>query len=186
VGGAVYMNAGCYGTEIKDVLVRATVVGRDGQLRKLSVADLGAGYRSTVLQGSGQIVTRATFELTPGDGVAALERIHQLNRRRWQSLPSGVPHAGSIFKNPEGDYAGRLIEQVGLKGQRCGGAQISDKHANVIVNRGGAAADEVLSLMSKARHAVENRLGVALEPEIVLTGSLGARWAQITESAGVM
>lgn len=186
VGGAVFMNAGCYGTEIKDVLVRTTVVDRDGRLHKLSVGDLGAGYRRTRLQGSGKIVTSAMFELTPGDGAAALARMHELNQRRWRSLPSGVPNAGSIFRNPQGDFAGRLIEQVGLKGERRGGAQISDKHANVIVNQGGAAADEVLSLMSMARHAVASRFGVALEPEIVLTGSLGARWAQITESAEVM
>lgn len=186
VGGAVYMNAGCYGTEIKDVLVRATVVDAAGVLRKLTVDDLGAGYRSTALQGSGDIVTRATFELVPGDGVQAMERVRELNEKRWRSLPSGVPHAGSIFKNPVGDYAGRLIEAVGLKGLRRGGAEISEKHANVIVNRGEARADEVLALMSEARRAVEARFDVALEPELVLAGSLRARWAQITDSVEVV
>ena len=83
------------------------------------------------------IVTSATFELTPGDSAAALARMHELNQRRWRSLPSGVPNAGSIFRNPEGDFAGRLIEQAGLKGESRGGAQISDKHANVIGNLGG-------------------------------------------------
>jgi len=186
VGGAVYMNAGCYGTEIKDILVRASVVDAKGRLRKLLVEDLAAGYRSTALQGTGDIVTRATFELVAGDGDRAMERIHELNRKRWQSLPSGLPNAGSVFRNPAGDYAGRLIEAVGLKGLRRGGAQISDKHANVIVNRGEARADEVLSLMSAARRAVEDRFGVALEPEIVLAGSLRAQWAQITDSVEVM
>lgn len=186
VGGAVYMNAGCYGTEIKDVLVRATVVDRRGRLRKLAVDDLGAGYRSTALQGTGDIVTRATFELQPGDGDRAMARIQELNKRRWKSLPSGVPNAGSIFRNPAGDYAGRLIEEAGLKGRRAGGAEISEKHANVIVNRGDATAEEVLSLMSEARQAVEERFDVALEPEIVLAGSLGDRWAQITDSVEVV
>jgi UDP-N-acetylmuramate dehydrogenase len=186
VGGAVYMNAGSYGTEIKDVLVRATVVDRGGRLRKMTVDDLAAGYRTTALQGSGQIVTQATFALTPGDGEAALERVRELNRRRWASLPSGVPHAGSIFKNPQGDYAGRLIEAVGLKGERHGAAQISEKHANVIVNLGDARASEVMHLMSIAWRRVREQFGVELEPEIVLTGNLSARWAQITDSAEVM
>ena len=176
VGGAVWMNAGCYGVEIKDVLIGAAVVERSGEQRTITVADLGAGYRSTALQRTGTIVTRATFQLHPGDAGAALARIDELNRKRWRSLPSGRPHAGSIFKNPDGDFAGRLIEACGLKGAREGGAEISERHANVIVNRESATAADVLALMRRARRAVSDRFGVELEPEIILLGSLARRW----------
>jgi UDP-N-acetylmuramate dehydrogenase len=185
VGGAVFMNAGCYGTEIKDLLVRATVVDHSGNLRKLGAQDLDAGYRSTALQSTGEIVTRATLQLVTGDAERSLERIQELNSKRWASLPSGRPNAGSIFRNPPDDFAGRMIEAVGLKGAQQGGAQISDKHANVIVNLGDATADDVLGLMLKARSKVEREFGLHLEPEIVLAGGLKKRWTQITESAGV-
>jgi UDP-N-acetylmuramate dehydrogenase len=179
VGGAVFMNAGCYGTEIKDVLVAATVLDADGRRRRMSVVELEPGYRSTILQRTGGFIASALFRLRPGDGVAALARIDELNAKRWASLPSGVPNAGSIFKNPPGDFAGRLIEACGLKGRRIGGAEISEKHANVIVNRGGASANDVLDLMIEAYRAVRAQYGVALAPEIVLTGSLRRRWNEV-------
>lgn len=178
VGGGVCMNAGCYGTEIKDVLVSASLVERDGSARRVLVADLGASYRSTILQQSGAVVARAVFRLRQGDGVVALARIDELNKKRWAALPSGQPNAGSIFKNPEGDFAGRLIEACGLKGAVSGGAQISPKHANVIVNTGGAKATDVLDLMLRARRAVAARFGIELRPEIVLAGELGEEWRQ--------
>ncbi len=181
VGGAVYMNAGCYGTEIKDLLVRATVVDREGRVRRIGVRELDASYRRTRLQGSGDIVTRASLQLARGDADMALERITELNRRRWSSLPSGLPNAGSVFRNPEGDYAGRLIEAVGLKGLRHGNAGISERHANVIVNHGGATAADVLALMAESYGSVQESFGVALEPEVELVGSLGRRWRDITE-----
>jgi UDP-N-acetylmuramate dehydrogenase len=180
VGGAVYMNAGCYGTEIKDLLIRATLVDRQGRLHRIGVEDLGASYRRTRLQGRGDIVTRASFQLDPGPADEALARIQELNRRRWSSLPSGAPNAGSIFRNPPADHAGRLIESVGLKGRRRGGAEISPRHANVIVNIGNASADDVLGLMAEAREAVSAATGVVLEPEIELAGELSRRWAEIT------
>ena len=109
---------------------------------------------------------------------AALARVGELNARRWASLPSGLGNAGSIFKNPPGEFAGRLIEACGLKGAREGQAEISPKHANVIVNLGGARATDVLALMQRARAAVRERFGVELEREIVLAGSLAADWPQ--------
>ena len=127
-------------------------------------------------QSHGVVVASATFRLRRGDPAAALARIDELNRKRWASLPSGLPNAGSIFRNPPGDHAGRLIEVAGLKGRRKGGAEISTKHANVIVNVGGASADDVLFLMMLARSTVRDRLGVDLEPEIVLEGELRDRW----------
>jgi UDP-N-acetylmuramate dehydrogenase len=176
VGGAVVMNAGCYGAEIKDVLVSVTGLHRDGSRQRYRVADLVPSYRRTALQGTGVVVASATFQLHAGDAAQALARIEELNRRRWASLPSGLPNAGSIFRNPPGDHAGRLIEAAGLKGRRVGGAEISPKHANVIVNLGGARAEDVLELMLLARSTVRERWSVELEPEIVLEGGLGERW----------
>ncbi len=176
VGGAVVMNAGCYGTEIKDLLVCTTVVEPGGRVAELTVDDLEPGYRSTVLQGRATIVADATFRTERGDAVAALARIRELNRKRKQTLPWGFPNVGSIFKNPPGDYAGRLIDECGLKGREEGGARISRRHANVIVNFDGASAEDVLALMRAARDAVGERFGVELEPEVVLTGALRARW----------
>jgi UDP-N-acetylmuramate dehydrogenase len=176
VGGAVVMNAGCYGVEIKDVLVSTTALHRDGSRRRYRTSELEASYRRTALQGAGVVVASATFRLRRGDAGAALARIDELNRKRWASLPSGLPNAGSIFRNPAGDFAGRLIEAAGLKGRRSGGAQISPKHANVIVNLGDARADDVLALMLLTRATVREAFGVELEPEVVLEGSLRERW----------
>ncbi len=176
VGGAVVMNAGCYGTEIKDLLVSTTVVDERGRLARLTIDDLQPGYRTTVLQGQSKIVADATFRTRRGDPVAALARIQELNRKRKQALPSGFPNVGSIFKNPPSDYAGRLIDECGLKGREIGGARISNRHGNVIVNFGAATAADVLALMKEARSAVAERFGVTLEPEVVLTGGLRALW----------
>ena len=184
VGGAVVMNAGCYGSEICDVLESVTVVDDRGRRRRVDVDELQPGYRTTALQGRGWVVLSATLELERGDAATSLARIDELNRKRWASLPSGVANAGSTFKNPEGDYAGRLIEACGLKGRRRGGAAISDKHANVIVNAGGATADDVIALMVDAHDAVVSEFGVVLEPEIVLAGSLRRRWLDATANGG--
>src|SRR5436190_387253 len=114
--------------------------------------------------------------VSAGAAPAAMARIDELNKMRWASLPAGQPNAGSIFKNPAGDYAGRLIEACGLKGLAIGGAEISLKHANVIVNTGAASANEVLTLMLRSRAAVRERFGIELRPEVVLAGSLRATW----------
>ena len=179
VGGAVRMNAGCYGTEIRVVLVSARLVELDGTRRRVLTAELEPAYRSTILERTGALVTRALFQLSAGEPAALLARIDELNAKRWASLPSGQPNAGSIFKNPPGDHAGRLIDACGLKGESVGGAQISPKHANVIVNTGGARAADVLELMRRARESVAERFGVELEPEVILTGPLRKLWSQI-------
>lgn len=185
VGGAVFMNAGCYGTEIKDLLIRASVVDRRGRRRLVTTGDLEPEYRKTILSETGEIVLRASFQLAEGDAEESLARIEELNRRRWASLPSGAPNAGSVFRNPAGDYAGRLIEAVGLKGAAQGGAAISERHANVMVNQGGASADDVLALMLRAHDEVAAEFGVDLQPELVLAGSLGERWQQGISGEGV-
>ncbi len=183
VGGAVRMNAGSYGVEIQDVLVETCVVDRDGRSRCLTVQELEPSYRRTILQGSGSVVVSATFQLREGSAEKALGRIEELNRRRWASLPSGRPNVGSIFKNPEGEYAGRLIEACGLKGSCCGDAQISPRHANVIVNNGKAKAWQVLELMLTVRQAVDDRFGAQLVPEVELLGSLRNRWQEALDQA---
>ena len=180
VGGGVVMNAGCYGTEIKDVLAGAAVLDSGGRRRRVRLTELAPAYRSTALQGSGAVVVRALFRLRRGEAATALRRIDDWNARRRSSLPYGQPNAGSIFKNPPGDYAGRLIEAAGLKGRAIHDAQISPKHANVIVNTGAARAEDVFELMRAARDAVLAQSRVTLEPEIVLAGSLGARWRQLS------
>ncbi|MDX1503444.1 MAG: UDP-N-acetylmuramate dehydrogenase [Thermoanaerobaculia bacterium] len=179
VGGAVVMNAGCYGSEIGDVLTSARVVDPGGVPRTVSVAELAPAYRSTRLQGGAAVVTGATFELVPGDAEAGLERIREINRLRWRSLPRGR-NAGSIFRNPPGDSAGRLIDVCGLKGLAHGGARISPRHGNVIVNEDHATALDVLELMVAAREAVRRRFGVELVPEVVLAGSLAGVWRERT------
>ncbi|MDH3522941.1 MAG: UDP-N-acetylmuramate dehydrogenase [Acidobacteriota bacterium] len=176
VGGAVYMNAGCYGTEIRDVLASAALVDPDGRQRRVTADELEPGYRETNLRDTGTIVVEAVFELRRGDAAAALARIDELNRKRWQSLPAGVANAGSIFRNPPGDYAGRLVDACGLKGTARGAARISARHGNVIVNEGGARAGDVLALMLEMRRAVRERFAVELVPEVVLAGELGHRW----------
>ncbi len=172
VGGAAVMNAGCYGTEIRDVLVEVRVARPGQQVEAVAAEDLDPGYRTTNLQGTAAVVTGARFQLRRGDGDTALRRMDELNRRRWQSLPSGKPNAGSVFRNPDGDFAGRLIDAAGLKGRRSGGAEISRRHANVIVNQENARAADVLDLMVAAHRTVRERFDIALRPELVLAGSL--------------
>ncbi|MDH4066452.1 MAG: UDP-N-acetylmuramate dehydrogenase, partial [Acidobacteriota bacterium] len=176
VGGAVVMNAGCYGTEIKDVMTTCRVVEEDGRVVELAIGELEPGYRTTNLQGGRRIVVSAAFRLTEADPDAVLARIDELNDKRWRSLPMGEPNVGSIFKNPAGDYAGRLIDECGLKGHAIGGARISPKHGNVIVNTGGASSSDVLELMLAAFRAVRARFGVELEPEVILAGNLHRVW----------
>jgi len=182
VGGAVWMNAGCYGTEIRDVFVAATVVDRTGGKRRIGLEELGPSYRATRLQGTGAIVAAATFQLRKGNAAAAMARVAELNAKRRATSPPGRT-AGSIFKNPPGDYAGRLVEACGLKGRAVGGARISRQHANVIVNEAGARAADVLALMQLAYGEVRARFGVRLQPEVVLAGSLARDWRQIEESS---
>lgn len=176
VGGGVFMNAGCYGTEIREVVRSVRLVERDGSRRRVAMSELEPRYRETNLKRSRAVVARALFELRPGERAALVGRIEELNRKRRAALPSGLPNAGSVFKNPPGDYAGRLLEACGMKGRRAGGAAVSERHANVIVNVERARAVDVLALMLAGRTAVAERFGVELEPELVLLGALGDRW----------
>jgi UDP-N-acetylmuramate dehydrogenase len=178
VGGAVFMNAGCFGTETKDVLVDVRLLDQRGAEVVWPVAALDATYRHTALFDSGMVVVAARFALTPGDAAALEARLEELNQRRRRSLPSGKPNAGSVFKNPPGDSAGRLLDAAGMKGTTVGRAQISEHHANVIVNLGGASATNVVELMARAQRAVLERCGAELEPELRLLGELEHRYRE--------
>ncbi len=174
VGGALAMNAGCYGGETWRQVVRVEVVRRDGRFEVRTPADYAIGYRS-VRRADGSafdgIFTAAWFRFPTGDATAARARIKELLARRIATQPLNLPNAGSVFRNPEGDHAARLIESCGLKGFAIGGASVSDKHANFIVNpRRSAKAADIEALIAHVRETVRAKTGVDLEPEVRVIG----------------
>ncbi|MEO8431274.1 MAG: UDP-N-acetylmuramate dehydrogenase [Acidobacteriota bacterium] len=172
IGGAVRINAGAYGGEIFDVLESMRLLSRTGDARTAAASEIPHGYRWTRLCETGEIVASARMRLVPAEREAIAEKTRQVANKRRGALPS-EPNAGSVFKNPPGDHAGRLLEACGLKGEGSGGAEVSQRHANVIVNRGGARASDVLALMERMRDAVRSRFGITLFPEVEM---LGLRW----------
>ncbi|MBR3504233.1 MAG: UDP-N-acetylmuramate dehydrogenase [Clostridia bacterium] len=169
VGGAVAMNAGAYGGEIKDALARALVLEGEKPVWK-TPEELRMTYRDSDALRRGLIVLEAEFRLTPGDREAILAEMNELARRRREKQPLALPSAGSTFKRPEGHFAGALIEAAGLKGLRVGGAQVSELHAGFIVNTGGATARDVQDLIALVQARVLAASGVALEPEVRIIG----------------
>ena len=165
LGGAVRMNAGAYGGEIKQVLKSVTVV-ECGRIAKKIVHAGDLGYRSSVYAFPNAVVAGAEFELAVDADGEARRRMEEFNMRRKEKQPLEYPSAGSTFKRPEGHFAGALIEQAGLKGTRIGGAEVSPKHAGFIVNCGGATCADVLNLIDLVRERVYKEFGVLLEPEI--------------------
>jgi UDP-N-acetylmuramate dehydrogenase len=170
VGGAVVMNAGAWGKSTDEVVMSLEVLTAAQGRMTLNRSELRFGYRKSVLP-VGSVVVRVQFRGTPDRPEAIGERIRDYLERRKASQPLDYPSAGSVFRNPPHDHAGRLVESVGLKGKRIGGAMISDKHANVIVNVGGAAAQDILTLMEMARQRVREQTGIDLEPEIRVVGN---------------
>ncbi len=172
LGGSVVGNAGAFGREVKDGLVSADLIDPQGRLHALSAAGCRFAYRESILKSDkqGWVVRSATFETGEGEPSGIRERIKQVQKHRRETQPIEKRSLGSTFKNPPGDAAGRLIDACGLKGRRIGGAQVSEKHANFIVNLGGASADDVLALMAEMRHRVFERFGIELEPEIRVIG----------------
>ena len=167
VGGAVYMNAGAYGSELKDVLESVTFLDSDLQLRTLPAADLAMGYRTSIFeQNPDWSILSATVVLHRGDGAAVLARMQELLGKRREKQPLEWPSAGSTFKRPQGAFAGKLIEDCGLRGFTVGGAQISEKHCGFVINRGGATCADVVALTEQVRQIVEARTGFVLEREI--------------------
>lgn len=170
-GGAVVMNAGAFGTEIAKTLRSARVLRSRGlEVETVAAEQLALGYRTSAIRGSGDIVLSAVFEFEPADaGELVASREQVLNRRRAKQ-PLRLPSCGSVFKRPPDNYAGTLIESSGLKGFSVGGAMISEKHANFIVNTGGATAEDVRGVIRHAQKVVYESSGILLEPEVVFVG----------------
>jgi UDP-N-acetylmuramate dehydrogenase len=170
VGGALFMNAGAYGGDVAGTVHTVEGLDAGGEPREFPGTALAFRYRRSELP-RGFVVTAVRFRLRPEDGAGARARMDEARTRRIAAQPHGKANAGSIFKNPAGDHAGRLIEVAGLKGRRAGRARISERHANFIVNEGGAYAADVKALMDLAQRMVWERDGVWLEPEVQLVGS---------------
>lgn len=167
VGGAVFMNAGAYGYEMKDVLVSAHAVSPDGRdERDFTLEEMDLSYRHSAFMANGYIVTSAVLKLSKDDPEAIKARMADFTERRVTKQPLRYPSAGSTFKRPEGYFAGKLIEDSGLKGLTVGGAQVSTLHAGFVVNIGNATATDILELMSLVQNTVLDKFGVQLEPEV--------------------
>lgn len=166
VGGAVYMNAGAYGGEMKDVLVSVRYLTAGGDIVEVPAAALDLGYRHSVFESNGGCILSASVRLAPGDPDAIAARMEDLMGRRRDKQPLDKPSAGSTFKRPVGAFAGALIEQCGLRGYRHGGAAISEKHCGFVVNLGGATCADVLALCSEVQQTVKEKTGFTLEKEI--------------------
>ena len=166
LGGAVFMNAGAYGGEMRDVLESAELALSDGTVAEVPAEELELTYRHSALEGTDRLVTAATVRLTPAEPEAIRERMRELIEKRRASQPLDMPSAGSTFKRPAVGYAAALIDQAGLKGFAVGGAQVSEKHAGFVINRGGATFDDVVQLMEHIQKTVFEKSGVRLEPEV--------------------
>jgi len=171
VGGWIAMNAGIGVREQKDVVIEIEVISRDGRTcERIAREDLDFRYRELAGLPEGSVVVAALFRVTASSPEAVKAEVDRLLARRQATQPLDVPSCGSVFRNPEGDFAGRLIEQAGLSGERIGGAQISPVHANFIANVGGATAADVLGLIERARERVRERTGIVLETEVQILG----------------
>lgn len=170
LGGAVTMNAGAYGGEMKDVLKSATVLTGDGQIRRLSAEELKLGYRTSIIKSGEYTVLEAEIGLERGDEEKIRSRMEELREQRKTKQPLEYPSAGSTFKRPEGYFAGKLIMDAGLRGFCVGGAQVSEKHCGFVINTGDATAADVVGLIREIQRRVEEQFGVKLEPEVRFLG----------------
>ena len=170
LGGACVMNAGAYGGEMKDVLANVTVLDESGRIRKLAGSELELGYRTSIIAKKGYIVLGAEIELTRGNLDEIRGLMNELRDKRVSKQPLEYPSAGSTFKRPEGYFAGKLIQDAGLRGFRVGGAMVSEKHCGFVINAGEATAAEVDSLMKQVAERVRAQFDVALEPEVKRLG----------------
>ena len=170
VGGAMYMNAGAYGGEMKDVALSVTALNADGEIVEVPAAELEMGYRTSIFKKNNSIILFSKYKLNNGDKTAIKAQMDDVMNRRKTKQPLEYPSAGSVFKRPEGAFAGTLIEQCGLKGKTVGGAQVSEKHAGFIINIGGATCDDVMGLVALIQETVKRETGFELEREIIRTG----------------
>lgn len=170
IGGACVMNAGAYGGEMKDVLESVTVLTDEGKIIELSRNELELGYRTSVIAKEGYIVLGAVLKLERGDGEKIKTYMDELKEKRVTKQPLEYPSAGSTFKRPEGYFAGKLIEDAGLRGFQVGGAQVSEKHCGFVINRDHATAADIMELMRQVQIRVKENSGVSLEPEVKRLG----------------
>ncbi len=170
VGGAVYMNAGAYGGEIKQAIVSVSSITRDGKLKIRSVKELEMGYRNSVFKSNDEIILSADFKLIQDKKENIRYRMDDYISRRKEKQPLEYPSAGSTFKRPEGNFAGSLIERCGLKGSSVGDAEVSRKHAGFVINKGNATCSDVLELISHIKNTVLKETGIKLETEIIYLG----------------
>ncbi|NLY44186.1 MAG: UDP-N-acetylmuramate dehydrogenase [Clostridiaceae bacterium] len=166
LGGAIVMNAGAYDGEMKQVVLETTFIDEDGNIRTVKGDAHGFGYRTSVFQNSGKVIISSKIGLKKGNKQCIRDKMNDLNERRRQKQPLDLPSAGSVFKRPEGYFAGKLIEDCGLKGYRIGDAQVSEKHGGFIVNLGNAKAKEVMQLIEHIKKTVKDKFGVDLHTEI--------------------
>lgn len=170
LGGAVVMNAGAYGGEMKDVLTEVTVLTGEGEIRTIPAEKLELGYRTSLAAKNGWIILEAVLNFQKGDAEAIRGRMEELKVQRVTKQPLDLPSAGSTFKRPEGYFAGKLIMDAGLRGFSVGGAQVSEKHCGFVVNKGGATAEDVWNLIRAVQKKVQEDAGVKLEPEVKFLG----------------
>ena len=170
VGGAVVMNAGAYGGEMKDIIMDVDVITREGEYRRLTLEELELSYRHSCIIENEYIVIRARLMLQEKDEAQIRQVMEDLKNKRIEKQPLNFPSAGSTFKRPEGYFAGKLIMDAGLRGYSVGGAQVSEKHCGFVVNKGGATASDVVKLMNDVRDKVMEEFGVELEPEVKMIG----------------
>lgn len=170
LGGAVMMNAGAYGGEMKDIVKEVTVLTTDGEMVTIPGNEMEFGYRTSVVEKKAYIVLGAVLKLEQGDQEAIRQRMEELKEQRTSKQPLDLPSAGSTFKRPEGYFAGKLIMDAGLRGFSVGGAQVSEKHCGFVVNKGGATAADVRELMKQVNEKVQSQFGVSLEPEVKMLG----------------
>ncbi|KLU72063.1 MAG: hypothetical protein RHS_2148 [Robinsoniella sp. RHS] len=170
IGGAVVMNAGAYGGEMKDVILSATVMTQEGSIQKLSNQELQLGYRTSLVARQNDIVLEVSLELKKGDPDQIRSLMEELKNKRVTKQPLEYPSAGSTFKRPEGYFAGKLIMDVGLRGFSVGDAQVSEKHCGFVINKGNASARDIVALMDEVTGRVKEQFGVTLEPEVKRLG----------------
>ena len=171
IGGAAVMNAGAYGGEMKDIIKSVTVLTTEGEIRILDASELKFGYRTSVIKEKGYIVLEAVIQLCPGEKEKIQNRMEELKVQRVTKQPLEYPSAGSTFKRPEGFFAGKLIQDCGLRGYRVGGAQVSEKHCGFVINTGDAAAADVWQLIRDVQEKVYQQFQVKLEPEVKFLGN---------------
>ena len=171
LGGAVFMNAGAYGGEMKNIVEEVTLVSRDGRdVKTVKGEDLDLSYRHSILEETGEIAVSVKLKLEKGDADIISKTMSELTKKRNEKQPVQYPSAGSFFKRPEGYYAGKLVQDAGMKGVSVGGAQVSELHSGFVINRGNATATDIIELMHLVQNIVYDKFQVRLEPEVRIVG----------------